>query len=136
MSQREIRFRAWDKKRNKWAENIEIYGDGSFNIGYFLEGGGLVGADDIAIDGIVFDKKRDAILMQFTGLKDKNDKPIYEGDILVWHNQTGEPDSDIEPVRFEGGCFGCGNDLLGELDLDSIEVIGNIYENPELLEGK
>lgn len=75
---------------------------------------------------------------QFTGLKDKNGKEIYEGDIIkgVW----GKNNIVIFKVIWDKrGCFD-GEDAEGEPqvfdDFDgNLEVIGNIYENPELLKG-
>src|SRR5690554_736873 len=78
-------------------------------------------------------------LMEFTGLKDKNGKEIYEGDIVRFHYKTGV---------YKIGIV-VWNDLFGSWDIDCSdfvsykslkqyksvsEVIGNIYENPELLE--
>ena len=68
-------------------------------------------------------------LMQFTGLKDKNGKEIYEGDIFKKSNYFYQ-------VVFEDGMFGVWTKNYGWKVLTKfkfIEVIGNIYENPELL---
>ena len=73
------------------------------------------------------------IVMQFTGLKDKNGKEIYEGDVV----KGGWDCEDGRLVEFvEGGFepFAKNNGQQGQ-DSDDIEIIGNIYENPELLNG-
>ena len=84
---------------------------------------------------------------QFTGLIDKNDKEIYEGDILIW----GENEYKSKPiiVCFKHGSFGyiycdrfhsfAGNSnfTFNPLNTDvSFEIVGNIHDNPELLKGK
>ena len=73
------------------------------------------------------------VLMQYTGLKDKNGKEIYEGDIVISDNKGTR-----DEIVFSTGCF-CLKSAMMYYEAsywgDEIEVIGNIYENPELLEG-
>ncbi len=84
-------------------------------------------------------------LMQYTGLKDKDGKEIYEGDILRFYD--GEVKPWIAEVAFVGVSFSAVNrkcclvcakleGCIGSIDeLGELEVIGNIFENPELLAG-
>ncbi len=66
-------------------------------------------------------------LMQFTGLKDKNNKEIYENDIISWGGKPCE-------IKFTDGCFTYEQELIkGNESLQYSEIIGNIYENPELI---
>lgn len=96
------------------------------------------------MDGSVRDNPNksaeDFILLQFTGLKDKNGKEIYEGDILRLDKDWQGPSSNgmkVGAVKYED-CSFC-LELYDSLPLHLlipavIEIIGNIYENPELLE--
>lgn len=134
---REIKFRAWLKETQ---EMIEAY---NLSWGYSINPDT---GDNIHNINSQWKVGRDAILMQYTGLKDKNGKEIYEGDIVRVLNNLKE--------------YECGEVAMGNLgtwavrlhqlkipifefiddrlslvhSMDRIEVIGNIYENPELLE--
>ena len=72
---------------------------------------------------------------QFTGLKDKNRKDIYEGDIVQWEDTVddgygcGYLTQIQEEVSFGGGAF----NPVSSMPSKYFEVIGNIYENPELV---
>ena len=69
-------------------------------------------------------------LVQYTGLKDKNGKEIWEGDIITDGRQVEFIDGSFYPVSRETGCGCCSDSTNPQLN----EVIGNIYENPNLIE--
>ncbi|MQQ32655.1 YopX family protein [Streptococcus mitis] len=78
-------------------------------------------------------------LMQSTGLKDKNGKEIFEGDIVKMAKDVYSEPTYYEVVRHRGGAYRLESKQHGcELWLrhTDCEVVGNIYENPELLEDK
>ncbi len=84
--------------------------------------------DVLSFEAIEIEK---VVLMQSTGLKDKNGKEIFEGDIVELYGET------ILPVLFEDGCFGTrflsGITPLMAIGSEFIKILGNIYEHPELL---
>lgn len=81
----------------------------------------------------------DVILMQSTGFKDKGGKEIFEGDIVKMSKDVYSEPTYYEVVRHRGGAYRLESKQHGcELWLRyaDCEVVGNIYENPELLEDK
>lgn len=143
---RDFKFRAWDKitksMSSVWGINFKAWDEPESIINYVtieLKVGG----------GGTFDRlEHEVELMQYTGLKDKNDKDIYEGDIvnftetckILFEKKEYEQIKYIGIIEFdnEGADYnifnkdksiirglGTGNQIL--------EIIGNIYETPELL---
>ncbi|WKB49219.1 YopX family protein [Lactococcus lactis subsp. lactis] len=132
-------FRVWDKKtKSMW--NIERWHveDEYFDL---IEPNKNV-ADPNA--NRVWRNQSDVILMQSTGLKDKNGVEIYEGDILKLHAIFLAPDDKIGYIEyspkygysiiFEGNRL-YRQEYWASTNKLNYEVIGNIYDNPELLEG-
>ena len=112
---RQIKFRGWDNQTNEMLSPEQM-----------LAGDGLY----FAVSG----KNNAVIPMQYTGLLDKHGKEIYEGDIVAL------------PLRFDGDSTyqpsvskvvwdydGWYVEDRGECPYERLEVIGNVYENPELL---
>lgn len=124
---REIKFRAWFGEEHKMIPFDELHielENGEYTVWYSLDG-------DSIQDGLCVE---DFNIMQYTGLKDKNGKEIYEGDIVrLPEDEDYKYYSIIYSKNRLGFTLsnGCGFGLSY-----GIEVVGNIYENPELLEVK
>lgn len=136
---REIKFRFWYKKENRWLDNVRIDNNGDI---YPIDSNG---EEDSTIDCLQVEKS------QFTGLHDKNGKEIYEGDILTSTFGKGLPSQikfgefhdyveiDFNEITFVGFYFheqtgettAFGKSIYG--NTECFEIVGNIYESPELL---
>jgi uncharacterized phage protein (TIGR01671 family) len=118
---KELKFRAWDRRERKF-----WYFNGIFNERPWKETSTFSQYESI---------KKYADLeepQQYTGLKDKNGKEIYEHDIIEWNNERwlvrwGEYGWEI----FRQDIY--DNPLSYDFEITSFNLIGNIYENPELI---
>ena len=75
----------------------------------------------------------DCVLLEYTGLKDKNGKEIYEGDVMQNEDGVGRSVAEWDHCGFNRRWIPIGVTSPLSLNTEQWEVIGNIYENPELL---
>ena len=122
-------FRAWTEEGKAMYYGVYPFKDDTLLLSY---------------DGFAFDEvpASDFILMHSTGLLDKNGNEIFEGDIVKYEAGCNTV---TEEVVYDKNFAGFGvkdadaviiftfGELAEDIDLSSLEVIGNIYQNPELL---
>ena len=136
---RTLKFRAWDKQTNAmWFSDKEpLRCDFVFGRQIYLTNGRSYAPYNVEN------------IMQYTGLHDRNGKEIYEEDIVVMETVSSYPEEPFRKDVWEGAviwdaagfgiqteiCKGKGTEisLLEQSQYVDIEVIGNIYENPELI---
>lgn len=138
---RVIKFRAWQEDEIIYFNSVSLMH--SYEKRYKLEAYDTSENGGLLHDDFIDKEYNEPTLMQFTGLTDRNGKEIYEGDIIKIKNKI------ISRVIYANGIFGWSKTekLLNQEDktfvnfhslysyLEEIEVIGNIYEHPLLLEG-
>ena len=115
---KELKFRAWDGK--KMIDDVAPASETSIIEFY---------------DGYEWQEIEVEAVEQYTGLKDKNGKEIYEGDIVSVRNKNRKNEHDIGVVEFGKAAFRCPF-LLGKYHSGQVEVIGNVHENADLMEKK
>lgn len=128
-----IKFRIWDKIEERYVKRVQgLSKDSTLSVSLL---GGVEAWDEYGNEVGLIDEN--FIIEQYTGINDKNQKEIYEGDILEFNGERGF-------VHFCAGAFfvdGAGPmyDHVKSVTPDILEdwvVIGNIYENSHLLDYK
>jgi uncharacterized phage protein (TIGR01671 family) len=148
---RELKFRAWDEEKKRMLYSTESYDYGNTEF-QFIDGELCVVRYRCGWNNFPIAEKAEGIkgVMQYTGLKDKNGREMYEQDIVDGFNNRfvieyginrikkvahdGEiVEVDVPSFYFRSLIY---DDKVYPIvgDLDGLEVIGNVYQNPELLE--
>ena len=110
---RELKFRIWNEKTLSWETGLMVY------------------AENIIAQGRIFS--------QYIGQKDRNGKEVYEFDIIEFterlheHGDTQKLTEMVEYSNENAGFMTSGGTLFSDYGISIIKVIGNAFENPELL---
>lgn len=134
---KELEFRVWSDYWKKYATEAELYMDGLGDAVFETE------------DGIPHHENTDLIIELFTGLRDKNGKKIWVGDVVKVEDDKYTNDHDkflgynatviksiLKPGAFVVKNWWGERVLNWDIKLSRVEVIGNVHLNPELLEEK
>lgn len=132
---RVIKFRGKDDKGRWWFGDLLTASEDGRAIQYYDEE-----------DGWMCDNVNEKTVGQFTGLNDKDGNPVYEGDIVdcdyILYDPWDDGKESLDPMRCVveydnfGFIFKKEEDLYHFLhDVKNIKVVGNIFDNPELLKG-
>lgn len=133
MKNRELKFRIWSGIKRDWLNSCVI-GDNGIPLLLYVEV-----TDDKNIHNRVYTiENLNPVIQQYTGLLDKKDKEIYEGDIVQFNDDFiseiiwCEEDAAFQVKRIDkpGGAFLNQNYIL------NFQIVGNIFENPELLKNE
>ena len=112
---RPLKFKVWNKKSNEWCGTIGLN-------------------ETISHNELEYDTD-DLVFVQYTGLNDKNDKEICEGDILEWKGEfIAEVFFEQENAAFVSKSKTDGKAFMSENYVLNFQIIGNIFEHKHLLE--
>ena len=154
---RELKFRIWDKQNKTWLKNSSsLHCFSNWSIcpftGKLIDYVGAIDGDhgdkytaspapDYYMQGGKIVKDSRYVIQQYTGLKDKNGKEIHEGDIVeavhfvfdFKYKDNKRPENYSGIIKWHRSYWAIGNYKLFVMEDDSLNVIGNIFETPELL---